>query len=58
MRATMHDEDGMLHLSMAQELLIRELDEPLVFEPPSWLDRRARKGRNRAMGLLKGKSRW
>ena len=38
-RATMHGEDGTLHLSMAQELLIRELDEPLVFEPPPWLDR-------------------
>ena len=29
-RATMHGEDGTLHLSMAQELLIRELDEPMV----------------------------
>jgi acyl-CoA thioesterase-2 len=38
-RATMHGEDGTLHLSMAQELLIRELDEPLVFEPPPWLER-------------------
>ena len=35
-RATMHGEDGSLHLSMAQELLIRELDEPLVFEAPPW----------------------
>jgi acyl-CoA thioesterase-2 len=43
-RATMHDEDGMLHLSMAQELLIRELDEPLVFEPPSRLDRPGKEG--------------
>ncbi len=34
-RATMHGQDGTLHLSMAQELLIRELDEPIVFEPPS-----------------------
>jgi acyl-CoA thioesterase-2 len=32
-RATMHGEDGTLHLSMAQELLIRELDEPLVDTP-------------------------
>jgi acyl-CoA thioesterase-2 len=38
-RATMHDEDGTLHLSMAQELLIRELDEPMVFEAPPWLKR-------------------
>ncbi len=38
-RATMHGEDGSLHLSMAQELLIRELDEPLVFEAPPWLAR-------------------
>jgi hypothetical protein len=35
-RATMHGEDGQLHLSMAQELLIRELDEPLHFDPPAW----------------------
>lgn len=46
-RATMHGEDGTLHLSMAQELLIRELDEPLVFEPPAWLER-ARAGRDQA----------
>ena len=38
-RATMHGEDGSLHLSMAQELLIRELDEPLVFKAPSWANR-------------------
>jgi acyl-CoA thioesterase-2 len=31
-RATMHGEDGTLHLSMAQELLIRVLDEPMVFD--------------------------
>ena len=31
-RATMHGEDGMLHLSMAQELLIRKLDEPLTLD--------------------------
>jgi acyl-CoA thioesterase II len=35
-RATMHGEDGTLHLSMAQELLIRELDEPLQVEAPVW----------------------
>jgi acyl-CoA thioesterase-2 len=38
-RATMHGEDGTLHLSMAQELLIRELEVPLVFEPPAWVKR-------------------
>jgi acyl-CoA thioesterase-2 len=37
-RATMHGEDGTLHLSMAQELLIRQLETPLVFETPPWLD--------------------
>ena len=40
-RATMHGEDGTLHLSMAQELLIRELDEPLQFEIPLLSDRDA-----------------
>jgi acyl-CoA thioesterase-2 len=38
-RATMHGEDGKLHLSMAQELLIRKLEVPLVFESPPWLER-------------------
>jgi acyl-CoA thioesterase II len=38
-RGTMHGEDGALHLSMAQELLIRELDEPLVLPPPPWTGR-------------------
>jgi acyl-CoA thioesterase-2 len=39
-RATMHGEDGTLHLSMAQELLIRELDEPMVLpQKPPWLQR-------------------
>jgi acyl-CoA thioesterase-2 len=33
-RATMHGEDGTLHLSMAQELLIRELDEPMQVVAP------------------------
>jgi acyl-CoA thioesterase-2 len=37
-RGTMHGEDGSLHLSIAQELLIRKLDEPLVFEAPAWLE--------------------
>jgi acyl-CoA thioesterase-2 len=40
-RATMHGEDGTLHLSMAQELLIRELDEPLQTTTPLWVDRDA-----------------
>jgi hypothetical protein len=35
----MHGEDGALHLSMAQELLIRKLEVPLVFEPPPWVSR-------------------
>jgi acyl-CoA thioesterase-2 len=43
-RATMHGEDGTLHLSMAQELLIRELDEPLHITTPSWVDRDAPTG--------------
>ena len=38
-RATMHGEDGTLHLSMAQELLIRKLEVPLVFDPPAWVVR-------------------
>jgi acyl-CoA thioesterase-2 len=33
LRGVMYGEDGSLHLSMAQELLIRELDEPMVFQP-------------------------
>ena len=37
-RATMHGDDGQLHLSMAQELLIRRLDVPLEFDRPDWLD--------------------
>ncbi len=43
-RATMHGEDGSLHLSMAQELLIRELDEPLVFTAPPWVNRNVASG--------------
>ena len=43
-RATMHGEDGTLHLSMAQELLIRELDEPLRVQAPTWADRNEAKG--------------
>jgi acyl-CoA thioesterase-2 len=43
-RATMHGEDGTLHLSMAQELLIRKLEVPLTFDPPPWLARVHRDG--------------
>jgi acyl-CoA thioesterase II len=35
-RATMHGDDGQLHLSMAQELLIRKLEVPINFETPPW----------------------
>jgi acyl-CoA thioesterase-2 len=38
-RATMHGEDGTLHLSMAQELLIRKLEVPLTIETPAWVRR-------------------
>jgi acyl-CoA thioesterase-2 len=38
-RATMHGLDGALHLSMAQELLIRKLEVPIVFETPPWVER-------------------
>ncbi len=37
-RATMHGDDGQLHLSMAQELLIRRHEVPLEFDRPDWLD--------------------
>jgi hypothetical protein len=42
----MHGEDGTLHLSMAQELLIRELDEPLQVVAPPWADRNGDRGRD------------
>jgi hypothetical protein len=45
-RATMHGEDGTLHLSMAQELLIRKLEVPLVFDPPPWVARAAHPDRD------------
>jgi acyl-CoA thioesterase-2 len=45
-RATMHGEDGSLHLSMAQELLIRELDEPMTFTAPPWVKRDRGTGAN------------
>ena len=55
-RATMHGEDGTLHLSMAQELLIRELDEPLPITSPLWTDRDAATSHRQegTMGLLDG----
>lgn len=37
-RGTMHGADGTLHLSMAQELLIRELEEPLQVVSPMWAE--------------------
>ncbi len=37
----MHGEGGTLHLSMAQELLIRELDEPFQVMAPVWANRDA-----------------
>jgi acyl-CoA thioesterase-2 len=45
-RATMYGEDGSLHLSMAQELLIRELDEPMTFAAPPWVKRDRGTGAN------------
>jgi acyl-CoA thioesterase-2 len=43
-RATMHGEDGSLHLSMAQELLIRRLETPLAIEAPPWMQQAAEGG--------------
>jgi acyl-CoA thioesterase-2 len=42
-RSTMHDQAGTLHLSMAQELLIRRLEVPLTIEEPPWLERERRR---------------
>ena len=42
-RATMYGDDGVLYQSMAQELLIRELEVPLVFEAPPWADKARRR---------------
>jgi acyl-CoA thioesterase II len=47
-RATMHNAEGMLHLSMAQEVLIRELEVPVAVEPPPWANRAL-------LGLIDGK---
>ena len=56
-RATMHGEDGTLHLSMAQELLIRELDEPMVFETPAVAQEDLDDGRRRWV-CLRVTGRW
>ena len=42
-RSTMYGDDGVLYQSMAQELLIRELEVPQVFEAPPWADRTRRR---------------
>jgi acyl-CoA thioesterase II len=42
MRASMYGDDGVLYQSMAQELLIRELDVPIVMEPPPWATKSGR----------------
>jgi acyl-CoA thioesterase-2 len=49
-RATMYGDDGVLYQSMAQELLIRELEVPLVFEAPPWADKARRRAGRRAVG--------
>ncbi len=48
-RGTMHGDDGTLHLSMAQELLIRELEVPLdLGKKPPWVERAAEQRAERA----------
>ncbi len=42
-RGTMHGDDGTLYLSMAQELLIRELEEPITFDAPPWAEKARRR---------------
>jgi hypothetical protein len=49
-RATMYGDDGVLYQSMAQELLIRELEVPLVFEAPPWADKARRRSPRSAGG--------
>ena len=51
-RATMYGEDGTLHMSMAQELLIRKLEFPINFEAPPWADRERRRRANSEVGKL------
>jgi hypothetical protein len=43
LRATMYGDDGVLYQSMAQELLIRELEVPITFEAPPWAARARRR---------------
>jgi acyl-CoA thioesterase-2 len=50
-RATMHGEEGSLHLSMAQELLIRKLDVPIIFDAPPWVERERRDESGTGSGL-------
>ncbi len=38
MRSTMYGDDGVLYMSMAQELLIRELAVPITFEASPWTE--------------------
>jgi len=42
-RATMHTDGGLLHLSMAQELLIRKLEVPIAFHAPPWSEQERRR---------------
>ena len=56
-RATMHGEDGSLHLSMAQELLIRELDEPLTFKAAAVVEAGSQNRSERWVCLTAGR-RW
>jgi acyl-CoA thioesterase-2 len=46
-RATIHGADGTLHMSMAQELLIRELETPIQFDEAPWLERERERERRR-----------
>ena len=47
-RATMHGDDGTLYLSMAQELLIRELEVPIIFDTPPWAEQARRRSTTKA----------
>jgi hypothetical protein len=46
----MYGDDGVLYQSMAQELLIRELEVPLVIEAPPWADKARRRSPRRSAG--------
>jgi acyl-CoA thioesterase-2 len=52
-RATLYGDDGVLYQSMAQELLIRELEVPVAFEAPPWA---LRDGKRDSEQLLAGES--